>query len=114
MTEWKQSQAKRFAKDVVIGRTYYTVNQQSAHASTYGPARTVSQHVFTGHSLVTGQAMTDGRTSAFALCNNKGPVYDEHPGGHDSDSRSKSNRKGVDRASREFDKRARGLFGGKR
>lgn len=114
MTEWKQSQAKRFAKDVVIGQTYYTINQQSDHAATYGPAQTYSEHVFTGRSLISGLPMTDGRTSAYALCNNKGPVYDERPEYVRPSKRDRHTDREDRRQAEDFNKRARGLFGGKR
>jgi hypothetical protein len=107
MTEWTPGQAKAFAGQVKLKKTYYTINEQSDHASTYGPAQTISEHVFTGRSLVTGQAMTDGRTSALALCRNQGPVYDERP----QVARNSTSRRD---AAKDFDKRARGLFGGKR
>ena len=79
MKSWGPGQAKAFARQVKLKKTYYTISEQSAHARTYGVAQTVNEHVFTHHSLVTGQAMTDGRTSALALCRNQGPVYDERP-----------------------------------
>jgi hypothetical protein len=79
MTEWKSSEAKKFAKQVKLGKTYYTVREQTAHAAIYNGGRHYSEHVFTGHSVATGQPMTDGRTSALALCRNQGPVYDTKP-----------------------------------
>ena len=95
MKSWGSGQARKFAKEVKLDKVYYTINEQSAHARTYGPARTVSEHVFTGRSLITGQAMTDGRTSALALCRNQGPVYDSRPAveGVDRDAADKDFRK---------------------
>ena len=103
MTEWTPGQAKQFARQVKLGKTYYTVADQSAHASTYGVAQTVSEHVFTSHSLVTGQPMTEGRTSALALCRNQGPVYDKAP---DIEPATDPRR-----AAKDFHARGRGLFG---
>lgn len=81
MTEWTPAQAKKFSQQVELGKTYYTVAEQTAHAAVYNGAYTYSEHVFTSYSGFTGQPMTDGRTSALALCRNQGPVYDKRPEG---------------------------------
>lgn len=105
---WNPGQAKQFARQVRLGKKYYTVQEQSEHASTYGPARTYSTHVFTEKSSLTAVPMTDGGTSAIQLCRTQGPVYDSPPAGVNNGA-GPADRKG--KSSREFDKRARGLFG---
>lgn len=106
--QWGPGQAKKFAGQVELGKSYYVVRNQSAHAATYGAARLYDVHVFTHRSVLTGQPMTDGRTSALALCRNQGPVYDAPPRGASpmSGSRDRDRQSAGD-----FDKRARGLFG---
>lgn len=111
--QWGPGQARKFAKEVKLKTKYYTVQEQSEHAATYGPARTYTTHVFTERSGLTGVAMTAGGTSAIQLCRTQGPVYDSPPSGAKNRAKPK-NPKPTDpegKASREFDKRARGLFG---
>lgn len=81
--QWSPGQAAKFAKQVELGREYYVVREQSGHAASYGPRHLYAVHVFTKRSLLTGQPMTDGGTSALALCRNQGPVYDAAPRGMD-------------------------------
>lgn len=80
---WMNGQAAKFAKQVELGRKYYVVREQSRHAASYGDKFLYAVHVFTKRSLLTGQPMTDGGTSALALCRNQGPVYDTPPKGMD-------------------------------
>jgi hypothetical protein len=105
MKSWGSGQARKFAGQAELGKTYYTIREQSAHARTYGVAQTVNEHVFTHRSLVTGQAMTEGRTSALQLCRTQGPVYDSRPRVEGPDHES---------AAKDFQKRYRKTFGGKR
>lgn len=104
MKSWGSGQARKFASQAELGKTYYTISDQSAHARTYGVAQTVHAHTFTSRSLLTGQPMTDGRTSALALCRNQGPVYDTKP----VVARDETSREDADK---EFRKRYRGQFG---
>lgn len=76
--QWSPGQAKKFARDVVLGRKYYTVQDQATNLAPYEDPQTYSVHVFTGHSRLTGVPMTDGGTSAIQLCRG-GPVYDSVP-----------------------------------
>ena len=103
MKSWGSVQARKFANQAELGKTYYTISEQSAHARTYGVAQTVHEHVFTTRSVLTGQAMTDGRTSALQLCRTQGPVYDSRP--------RVAGPVGAKASAKDFDKRARGLFG---
>ncbi len=78
--QWNPGQHRKFARDIELGKTYYTVSEQSKHAATYGSAYTYSEHVFTGHSNFTGLPMTAGGSSSRAICD-QGPVYDAPPSG---------------------------------
>lgn len=80
MTEWESSKrgAKKFAREVEIGKTYYVVL-----TATYpwGDEKVWVSYVFDHRQMFTGGAMT-GSMSAQGLCLNYGPVYDEKPGRH--------------------------------
>lgn len=79
--QWNPGQAKQFAKQVELDRPYYTVNDMATNLAPYEDDQTYSVHVFTYRSGFTAVPMTDGRTSAIALCRNQGPVYDTPPKG---------------------------------
>lgn len=78
---WNAGQGKKFSKQVVLGKTYYTVNDHATNLGAYEDSQTYSTHVFTSYSRITGQPMTDGGTSAVGLCQRFGPVYDQKPQG---------------------------------
>lgn len=78
---WQPNQASKFAKEVKLDKPYYTVNEMATNLAPWGDAKTYSVHVFTEHSFLTGQKMTDGGTSAVGLCQRQGPVYDTPPRG---------------------------------
>ena len=79
--QWDPGQAKKFARQVKLGKKYYTVNEMATNLAPYEDAQTYSVHVFTGRSGLTGVPMTDGGTSAVGLCQRQGPVYDSKPKG---------------------------------
>lgn len=78
---WTPDKAKRFARDLKLNTPYYTVNNHATNLGPYEDSQTYNVHVFTGHSRLTGQPMTDGGTSAIGLCQRQGPVYDAPPRG---------------------------------
>ena len=78
---WQPGQASKFAKEVKLNTPYYTVNEMATNLAPWGDAQTYSVHVFTEHSLFTGQKMTAGGTAAVGLCQRQGPVYDAPPRG---------------------------------
>lgn len=88
---WNPGEGKKFAKQVELGRKYYVVREQSAHAKTYGAEHLYAVHIFTRRSGLTAVPMTDGGTSAVALCRNQGPVYEEPPAGMDDIADSSRN-----------------------
>ena len=80
MTEWERSKrgAKKFAREVELGKTYYTI---ATATYPWGDELVWTSHVFDHRQWITGAAM-DGSQSAEGLCLNYGPVYDEKPGSH--------------------------------
>jgi len=78
---WQPNQASKFAKEVKLGKPYYTVNDMATNLAPWGDAQTYSVHVFTERSSFTARPMTDGGTSAVGLCQRQGPVYDAPPRG---------------------------------
>jgi hypothetical protein len=77
---WSPNQAKKFARDVTLGKTYYTV---SAHARNLGPyedSHTYSEHVFDARRPFTGTPCY-GSVDAVTLCQRFGPVYEQPPAG---------------------------------
>lgn len=78
---WQPGQAKKFAREVQMGKRYYTVNEMATNLAPWEDSQTYSVHVFTEHSFFTGQPMTAGGTAAIGLCQRQGPVYDAPPKG---------------------------------
>lgn len=78
---WQPHQYKRFARDVVLGRTYYVALDIATNLAPYEDAQLYREHVFTERSGLTGTPRTDGGTTATELCRNWGPVYDAAPAG---------------------------------
>ncbi|RXS84209.1 hypothetical protein EST92_11670 [Streptomyces sp. TM32] len=78
--EWERSRrgAKKFAREVEIGKTYYTIHTTK---NPWGEEQVWDSHVFDRRSWLTGAAM-GGHMSAEYLCLNYGPIYDEQPGSH--------------------------------
>ncbi|MGW2010888.1 hypothetical protein [Streptomyces nigrescens] len=80
MTIWERSKrgAKKFAREVQLGKTYYYIETTK---NPWGEEEVWSSIVFDHHQVFTGGAMS-GSMSAQGLCLNYGPVYDEQPGRH--------------------------------
>lgn len=80
MTVWERSKrgAKKFAREVEIGKTYYIIQTT---ANPWGDELVWSAYVFDHRQVFTGAAMS-GSMSAQGLCLNYGPVYDAKPGRH--------------------------------
>jgi hypothetical protein len=76
---WQPHQDKRFARDVVLGRTYYVALDTATNLAPYEDAQLYREHVFTERSGLTGTPRTDGGMTATELCRNWGPVYDTKP-----------------------------------
>jgi len=78
---WSPSEAKKFAKQVEFGRTYYFVYKVANNLAPYEDQHLYSEAVFTRRAPLTGNPMTDGGTSAEGLCLRYGPIYDAPPRG---------------------------------
>ncbi|MFD8771416.1 hypothetical protein [Streptomyces sp. NPDC056723] len=77
---WKPGDAKRFARQVELGRTYYYVQAHATNLGAYEDSHTYSKIVFDKRSPITGNPMS-GSLSAAGLCQRYGPVYEEPPAG---------------------------------
>ncbi|MEU3613480.1 hypothetical protein ABZ725_14350 [Streptomyces sp. NPDC006872] len=78
---WGRGDAKRFARQLELGRTYWIVMNVARNIAPYEDAQLCSAYVFTKRLPFTGTPCTDGDYSAETLCQNFGPVYDEKPRG---------------------------------
>lgn len=78
---WSPNQAKKFAKEAQLGKTYYTVNAHARNLGAYEDTHTYSEHRFTARRPFTGTPCTDGSTDAVTLCQRFGPVYEQPPRG---------------------------------
>lgn len=80
MTEWESSRrgAKKFARDVEIGQTYYTIETA---VYPWGEEKVWRPWEFDHRQWLTGCAMS-GAVSAEGACLRFGPMYDEKPGRH--------------------------------
>ncbi|MFB7707919.1 hypothetical protein ACWCRC_38920 [Streptomyces sp. NPDC001940] len=77
---WKPSQSKQFARSVVLGKPYYTINSHARNLGAYEDENTYSVTVFTSRSVITGSPMS-GSESAAGLCLRHGPVHEQPPVG---------------------------------
>ena len=77
MTVWNRNRrdAKRFAKSVQLGKTYYTVEEC---AQPWGNEPKWHPWVFTNRQAITGAPMC-GSMNAEGLVTRYGPVYDTQP-----------------------------------
>lgn len=75
MTEWAPGQAKKFARQVVLGKSYYTIEQSKAP---WGDEPLWKEWVFDHRQPITGTPMCSG-VSAVGACQRFGPMYDEQP-----------------------------------
>jgi hypothetical protein len=78
---WSAAQAKKFAKEVRLGKPYYFVYDVARNRAPWEDAQLYSEVVFTKRLPLTGSPCTDGGHSAVTLCQTHGPVYDEPPAG---------------------------------
>lgn len=80
MTEWESSKrgAKKFAREVEIGKTYYTIHTT---VNAWGEEQVWRSWEFDHRQWLTGGAMS-GAVSAEGACLRYGPMYDEKPGRH--------------------------------
>lgn len=80
MAEWESSKrgAKRFARDVVPGKTYYTIETA---VYPWGNEMVWRPWEFNDKQWFTGAKMS-GAVSAEGACLRYGPMYDEKPGRH--------------------------------
>jgi hypothetical protein len=77
---WKPGQSKQFARSVVLGKPYYTINTHALNLGAYEDENTYTVTVFTTRSVITGSPMS-GSESAAGLCLRHGPVHEEPPVG---------------------------------
>lgn len=75
MAEWAPGDAKRFARQVKLGKTYYTIETV---AGPLGDELMWRPWVFDKRQAFTGAAMC-GAVSAEGVCLRNGPVYDSQP-----------------------------------
>ncbi|MEU8977631.1 hypothetical protein [Streptomyces sp. NPDC048309] len=76
---WEPHKAKKFARELKLGKSYYVVMNIATSLAPYEDPQLYSEYVFTGHLPFTGNPCTDGGFSAVTLCQNFGPVYEEPP-----------------------------------
>jgi hypothetical protein len=77
---WSPGDAKRFARQVQLGKTYYTVNAHARNLGAYEDTHTYSEHVFDSRRPFTGTPCS-GAVDAVTLCQRFGPVYEQPPRG---------------------------------
>lgn len=76
---WQPHQAKQFARQLQLGKTYYVVFKQATNLAPYEDPALYSEYVFTARLPFTNNPCTDDGFSAVTLCQNFGPVYDAPP-----------------------------------
>lgn len=77
---WKPGEAKKFAKQVQLGKTYYYVQAHATNLGAYEDSHTYSEIVFDYRRPLTGTPAS-GSMNAVQVCQNWGPVYDAPPAG---------------------------------
>jgi hypothetical protein len=77
---WTAAQAKKFAREVTLGKAYYTVNSHARNLGPYEDTHTYSEHVFDARRPITGTPCS-GSVDAVTLCQRFGPVYEQPPAG---------------------------------
>jgi hypothetical protein len=78
---WQAHQAKQFAKQLELGRTYYYVNTHETKHNPYEDQHTFGEIVFTGHLPFTRNPCTEHGQSAATFCLNFGPMHEAPPRG---------------------------------
>lgn len=77
---WQPGDAKKFSKQVELGKTYYYINTHALNLGAYEDPQTYSKIVFDARSPITGTPLSSS-ISAVGLCQRFGPVYDTPPRG---------------------------------
>lgn len=78
---WKPGDEKRFARELVLGRTYYTVVNIARNMAPYEDSQLYSEYVFTKRLPITGTPCTEDGGSAVTLLRQFGPIHDTPPRG---------------------------------
>lgn len=78
---WKPGEEKRFARELVLGRTYYTVVNIARNMAPYEDSQLYSEYVFTKRLPITGTPCTEDGFSAITLLRQFGPIHDAPPRG---------------------------------
>ncbi|MEU9218866.1 hypothetical protein AB0D47_20220 [Streptomyces sp. NPDC048376] len=79
--QWSAGQAKRFARELKLGQSYYVVYDIARNMAPYEDAQLYGEYVFTDRLPFTGSPCTESGYSAVTLCQNRGPVFDAPPRG---------------------------------
>lgn len=77
---WKPGQEKKFARELVLGRSYYTVVNIARNMAPYEDSQLYSEYVFTKRSRMFGPCTEDG-CPATTLLRQFGPIHDTPPRG---------------------------------
>ncbi|WP_369167802.1 hypothetical protein AB5J49_08010 [Streptomyces sp. R28] len=77
---WQPHQAKKFAREVELGRPYYVVMKVAQNIAPYEDPELYSEYVFDYRRPFTNTPAS-GSMDAVQLCQNYGPVYDAPPRG---------------------------------
>lgn len=78
---WQPHQAKKFAKELKLGQSYYVIKKLETRGARYEDPEVYAEYVFTGRLPFTANPCTDHGYSADDLCRLFGPVYDAPPRG---------------------------------
>lgn len=78
---WTPGEAKKFARQLQLGKPYYVVMNVARNIAPYEDPKLASTYVFTSRLPFTGTPCTDSGYSAETLCRQFGPVYDTPPRG---------------------------------
>lgn len=77
---WSPSQAKKFAKELKLGHTYWVVHKVATNVARYEDEELCSGYVFDRRAWGTNTPMSY-TMSAVQLCQTAGPVYEDKPRG---------------------------------
>ena len=78
---WQPRDAKKFARQARLNKSYYVVLNTARRVAPYEDAQLYSEYRFTGKLPFTGSACTDSGYSAEDICRLYGPIYEEKPAG---------------------------------
>jgi hypothetical protein len=77
---WSPGDAKKFARQVQLGKSYYVAMKIAQNLSPYEDSKLYSEIVFTARRPITHTPCA-GSMDAVSLCQNYGPVYEQPPAG---------------------------------